>query len=453
MQRPEFNTLIFIGFIWITPACTSGQIEITCDQGETQPCTCTDGRSGAQECNSSGDGWQACVCTGPLDGGGPDGTEDGGDVDGSQAGDLDAGSDPGPADDGGSPLDAGTDAGADPGSDTGTGGDDGGSNPTDESPPDPCAWVNCGHGTCVVNNGQPACDCDPDYHPEALTCVEDISDVCLNVDCGPHGHCVANGDQASCQCDAHYRPQGLYCVPEEQEDPCADKTCGDHGWCLYYSTTAYCMCADGYYNYYDNCVELTPEHPCAAVNCGEHGVCKYDAYGYSGCVCDAGYYPYGQACVPERRIGCRDELGYFVRRGTLRCDANNTFLEVCHDGDGDGLVEWIFGASCDQTPCSENCRQVNCKDKPCPVGLTCVQSAHEQEIWACVETCDCSNCGNCDPGDDWSSWQNYCGNPDGAPATVACKLPCPSPGDGCIPYNPPLCWPIEGCFSAPPVGP
>jgi hypothetical protein len=39
-----------------------GDSEI-CEPGETQSCTCQDGKSGAQECNYDGESWGACVCS------------------------------------------------------------------------------------------------------------------------------------------------------------------------------------------------------------------------------------------------------------------------------------------------------------------------------------------------------------------------------------------------------
>jgi hypothetical protein len=41
-----------------------------CPPGFSQGCTCTDGRSGAQICNSNGTGYNVCQCTGPSGGGG-----------------------------------------------------------------------------------------------------------------------------------------------------------------------------------------------------------------------------------------------------------------------------------------------------------------------------------------------------------------------------------------------
>jgi hypothetical protein len=89
---------------------------------------------------------------------------------------------------------------------------------------------------------------------------------------------------------------------------------------------------------------------------------------------------------------------------------------------------------------------LSCGD--CPGGQTCVATEHGNPFWQCVPTCDCSNCGTCDMQNfkDTAAWVLYCGSLQTSPATVACTKPCP-PGQGCIPYGTPLCWPGEGCMS------
>jgi hypothetical protein len=189
------------------------------------------------------------------------------------------------------------------------------------------------------------------------------------------------------------------------------------------------------------------------VSCGTHGTCITGFMGGASCACAAGYQPYGARCIEERRIACRDRDGSLALRGTSRCSADDRALEVCNDGDGDRLVEWIFGVACaGRLACSQGCLGAPCPGQPCPVGTTCVETAHEQPLGVCVVTCDCANCGNCG-GDNsdgrWNDWQEHCGAAS-APAVTACNLPCPNAGDGCIPYSPGLCWPMEGCFSAAP---
>ncbi|HEY3356494.1 MAG TPA: hypothetical protein VGQ83_24800 [Polyangia bacterium] len=102
----------------------------------------------------------------------------------------------------------------------------------------------------------------------------------------------------------------------------------------------------------------------------------------------------------------------------------------------------VAGADCvlDPDPCATT---------TCDADHACVPEAHCQPLGACVATCDCGNCGNCGPDNSdgrWDDWQEYCGNLMASPATLACTRPCPA-GEGCLPYSPAICWPMEGCFS------
>jgi hypothetical protein len=236
---------------------------------------------------------------------------------------------------------------------------------------------------------------------------------------------------------------------------CQGVDCNTHGTCLSDDTRAVCHCDPGYALNLSptNCV--TTPAACVDMACSGHGTCQAQIYGGGQCACDPGYVGYGMGCIPERRTMCRDRSGHLTTRGTIRCSDDDTHLEVCHDGDGDGLVEWIFGATCvSGGSCAANCLGVKCPGQPCPVGTACVEEAHQQPLGVCVPTCDCSNCGNCG-GDNsdgrWNDMQEYCGAaPNQSPAVAACNLPCPNAGDGCIPYAPAICWPIEGCFSGTP---
>jgi hypothetical protein len=89
-----------------------------------------------------------------------------------------------------------------------------------------------------------------------------------------------------------------------------------------------------------------------------------------------------------------------------------------------------------------------CATVTCPDNQACVPGAHGAPLGACVDRCDCSNCGNCGADGTFVGMQAYCGNPMGAPATMACNVPCTG-GAGCIPWDARggICWPLEGCFS------
>ena len=171
-------------------------------------------------------------------------------------------------------------------------------------------------------------------------------------------------------------------------------------------------------------------NPCDGVTCSDLGHCTIDDGGVR-CVCVDGYHGDGPACVPDETctgVDCGRCGHCEVVGGKASC--------TCPDG-------FVFtGGGCElhPDPCSPN---------PCDAEHVCVPEAHCTPLGVCVPTCDCSNCGNCGPDNSdgrWDDWQEYCGNLNAQPATMACTKPCPN-GDGCIPYNPPMCWPMEGCFS------
>ena len=242
-------------------------------------------------------------------------------------------------------------------------------------------------------------------------------------------------------------------------------TCGGHGQCFVSDGLESCNCDDGYYHRLSTAgCEAAAGTACEGVACSSHGTCLTSLYGGVSCHCDPGYYAYGATCTPETRWGCRDRDGSFKARGTSRCSDDNTVIETCRDADGDGNVEWAFGAtpSCAAGPTCSACIGAGCNvaagGQPCPKEQYCMQSTHELEVWACVQSCDCTNCGDCGLGDGcYQGMQAFCGGCSTGPATVTCKWPCTNGGDGCIPYSDPasgavgLCYPMEGCFSAPPA--
>ena len=57
---PVLLTLIFLTIV--ISGCGSESEEKICAPGETQSCTCTDGKSGSQACESSGNDWANCMC-------------------------------------------------------------------------------------------------------------------------------------------------------------------------------------------------------------------------------------------------------------------------------------------------------------------------------------------------------------------------------------------------------
>jgi hypothetical protein len=229
--------------------------------------------------------------------------------------------------------------------------------------------------------------------------------------------------------------------------------CDGHGKCMVADGKMQCHCDAGYASHLtgQDC-QPTAGTACDGVSCTANGSCVTQVFGGATCQCDPGYQPYGMACVQERKLFCRGTDGSLQPRGTTRCGSNGTSLDVCRDADGDGLVEWAFGVDCaNGKTCATGCLGAPCPDQPCAIGTTCVPEAHGMALNVCVVTCDCTNCGTCDISMFTSSEQAVCGATSGNTPTKACNMPCPSAGDGCIPYSPGICWPLEGCFSGPPI--
>lgn len=127
-----------------------------------------------------------------------------------------------------------------------------------DSSKDPCSDVACsGHGVCAVTGTGPVCACDPGYHPEGLSCVEDgMTGPCYGVDCSGHGTCVGAEGTATCDCEDGYHAEGLSCVEDGTTGPCYGVTCSGHGTCHVVNGSAQCECEAGYLTQDDvTCVE------------------------------------------------------------------------------------------------------------------------------------------------------------------------------------------------------
>jgi hypothetical protein len=170
---------------------------------------------------------------------------------------------------------------------------------------------------------------------------------------------------------------------------------------------------------------------CVGVTCSGHGTCS-DATGTAVCSCEFGYHAVGDSCVVDETCAGKScgQCGQCqVVKGVAQCSCPQDYA-------------WT-GTDCKLA--IDPCANANCT-----IDEYCVPEAHCQALGACVQTCDCSNCPNCGPDNSdgrWNDWQEYCGAaPNQSPATMACTRPCPA-GTGCLPYNPGICWPMEGCFS------
>ncbi len=176
---------------------------------------------------------------------------------------------------------------------------------------------------------------------------------------------------------------------EEATDPCDPSPCPMDATCTVVGEIAECECPPGQRLEGDHCVPDGPTS-CAEVDCSGHCAQCEIINGIAQCTCPEDFEFDGQDC-------------------SLSIDP------------------------CDPNPC-DTATQV------------CVPEAHCQPYGICMSRCDCSNCPNCEISDFTTTVQQYCGGGQSGPATMECNDPCP-PGEGCLPYNEPFCWPMQGCFS------
>ena len=359
-------------------------------------------------------------------------------------------------------------------------------------PCDPdCSGKGCGDadgcgGICTACAGEQVCDV-------ATGLCQDCAPSCSGKYCGDEdgcgGACTACADSAQL-CDLQTGTCRPACTPDCTSSACgADdgcggvctvcptsgqvcntltlkcedctKQCGPQGTCvLGWEDGPHCQCAPGYHDTYGGC-EPSAGTACDGVTCNGHGTCFTGPPFFGAeCRCEGDYVRYGSTCSPRNKLRCIDRDGSLKDRGTIRCSADDTVFEVCRDGDGDGVIEWVASGapSCPSGATCSACLGYKCDagdgtgGQPCPTGTICMSKVHEMDVYICVVACDCSNCGTCDP-EDFTGWQRACGSEadsfDGA--TVVCNSPCPSASDGCLPYGAySFCFGMEGCASAAP---
>ncbi len=154
------------------------------------------------------------------------------------------------------------------------------------------------HGECIVINGSATCECEEGYISQGLSCVEapciknsecgtneicdngeckDQNILCENINCG-NGSCVVENKTAGCKCNEGYIEENLHCI----ENKCENVEC---------SVIEVCNNETG------ECEVVT--NPCDGINCGEHGECVYDRDGNASCECENGYIDKNKECIFE----------------------------------------------------------------------------------------------------------------------------------------------------------
>ncbi len=214
--------------------------------------------------------------------------------------------------------------------------------------PNPCNLVH--KTTCVVSGGNAVCQCDPGFHEEAGTCVED--DACQPTSCNGHGSCQVAGGVVVCSCDSGYI--GSYCE----------------------------SCATGFH---DDGAGGCTDDPCLPNPCKLplQTVCVQNGPGFS-CQCDSAAHPDGlggcttDPCTPNP---CASQ--------NLACKAVGSVAQ-CYTPDCD-----------DANPCTDDTRVEGvCHNDPSPSGTPCATSAcivgQSCQTGACVGGA-ASNCNDSNP--------------------------------------------------------
>jgi len=129
-----------------------------------------------------------------------------------------------------------------------------------------CADIECQFGgVCLVNNGEPFCECKDGYEALGLRCVEE--NICKDVNCS-HGECRVENNEAICLCEDGYKNIDNICI----EDFCYGITCAGHGRCIEKDNSPKCICDWGYRAAdYLSCEQIDP---CEYMNCDDSEICR-----------------------------------------------------------------------------------------------------------------------------------------------------------------------------------
>jgi hypothetical protein len=144
---------------------------------------------------------------------------------------------------------------------------------TDLEPIDPCSGVTCSfHGLCEVRRDVARCNCDSGYQETAdLLCIEiqiddtdtqntDPPDPCQGVNCSFNGECVVENGQPACNCDLGYEPAGnLQCVQIDNNTD--DVIC--HEWVIDW--------LDDWASFEQEVLVLVNQERARGANCGGQG--------------------------------------------------------------------------------------------------------------------------------------------------------------------------------------
>ncbi len=169
-------------------------------------------------------------------------------------------------------------------------------------PVDPCADAACGAGTCIADDSDYRCMCEPGYRPQSL---ESGGETCVDIDecaafasdpCAPNGACIDELNGYRCDCGDGYDFNGTTCAEIDECALLSQDPCAPGGACVDEVNGYTCACDDGYAASGTTCAEvdecaLFPVDPCAP-----GGSCVDELNDYS-CACDDGFEFVDGTCV------------------------------------------------------------------------------------------------------------------------------------------------------------
>ncbi|KAI0987228.1 hypothetical protein GJ496_005757 [Pomphorhynchus laevis] len=260
-----------------------------------------------------------------------------------------------------------------------------------EAREDPCARIDCIHGTCIVDSGRAVCQCISGYTGDR--CEQQV-DPCVHSPCQNDGTCYPQGISSFiCICTTQFT--GRFCESPTQKDPCHNIQCQNGGYCH----NGQCQCSEDFTG--QLCER--PLDLCRHISCQNGGHCLQGSCrcptSFSGTYCEVtdpchniqcqngGYCHNGQCQCSEdftgqlcerpldlcRHISCQN--GGHCLQGSCRCPTSfsGTYCEVtdpCHN------IQCQNGGYCHngQCQCSEDftgqlcerpldlCRHISCQN-------------------------------------------------------------------------------------------
>lgn len=219
------------------------------------------------------------------------------------------------------------------------------------------------YARCVYNVDikGPACECNPGYKGDGVTC-DVIEYGCQEVNnCGENARCVYDADSQAykCECDDGFSGDGMTCTETELEINC--KHCDENAHCFYDSARLFyrCRCNEGYTGDGRSCSALD-----SCGECSPHAECQFEqTIQRYVCRCKPGFRGNGYECRTERCPDCGENAHCDIDRH------HNMYICRCDAG--------FVGSGGECRPAT-SCFQMNCD-----ANAECVPHPHDPSRFRC----------------------------------------------------------------------